>query len=178
MSDNDKYVLLDTDVFSFLMKPGDRRAEIYRKHVAKKTVAVSFITVGELLFGARKKNWGTDRMERLKQKLRSTVIVPYDYELCLTYAELKSKVESEGKSVALHDLWISACSVRHSISLVSNNQKHFEHIPGLTLISETKVVREIQSQGGLFTKGGTSETPSSASDSSPPSSRSHSSGEE
>lgn len=40
-------VLLDTDVFSYLLKGRDH-AERYRKHVAGKTVAVSFVTVGEI----------------------------------------------------------------------------------------------------------------------------------
>jgi len=41
-------VLTDTDVFSYLMKPKDTRGDAYRPHVKGKTVAVSFITVGEL----------------------------------------------------------------------------------------------------------------------------------
>jgi hypothetical protein len=40
-------VLLDTDVFSFLMKEGDTRYELYKPHVEGKTVALSFVTVGE-----------------------------------------------------------------------------------------------------------------------------------
>lgn len=40
-------VLLDTDVFSYLLK-GREHAERYRKHVAGNTVAISFVTVGEI----------------------------------------------------------------------------------------------------------------------------------
>ena len=61
-------VLLDTDVFSYLMKRGDQRGEIYKPHVRGKLVAVSFVTVGELLFGAYKKNWGTSKIEDLNQR--------------------------------------------------------------------------------------------------------------
>jgi hypothetical protein len=39
--------------------------------------------------------------------------------------------------VAANDLWIASCAIRHAIPLISNNRKHFEKIPGLTLISET-----------------------------------------
>ena len=41
-------VLLDTDVFSYLNKPGDTRAALYRPHITGKTIALSFVTVGEL----------------------------------------------------------------------------------------------------------------------------------
>jgi predicted nucleic acid-binding protein len=33
-------------------------------------------------------------------------------------------------------LWIAACAKRHSLSLITNNRKNFEGIPGLTVISE------------------------------------------
>ena len=43
-------VLLDTDVFSYLLKD-DARADPYRPHVQDQTIAVSFVTVGELVLG-------------------------------------------------------------------------------------------------------------------------------
>jgi predicted nucleic acid-binding protein len=55
-------ILIDTDVFSYLMNSGDRRAEVYKKHVQGKTVAISFVTVGELLYGAKKRKWGAKRI--------------------------------------------------------------------------------------------------------------------
>ena len=131
------------------MKPGDTRAELYKKHVQGKLVAVSFITVGELLFGARKKNWGTSKVADLNQRLRSVVVVPYDREICATYADLKVRVQQIGRPVADNDLWIAACAVRHQIPLVSNNRNHYSHIPGLVLISEAPVIEEIESQEDL-----------------------------
>lgn len=43
-------LLLDTDVFSYLNKPGDTRGDLYRPHVKGKTIALSFISIGELYF--------------------------------------------------------------------------------------------------------------------------------
>ena len=50
-------VLLDTDVFSFLGKEDHKIGALYRKHVRNKRVAISFVTVGEVLSGAKKGNW-------------------------------------------------------------------------------------------------------------------------
>jgi predicted nucleic acid-binding protein len=44
-------VLLDTDVFSYLLGDKGALAERYRPHVRNRTVAVSFITVGEVYSG-------------------------------------------------------------------------------------------------------------------------------
>jgi len=143
------YVLLDTDVYSYLTK-GDTHASLYRPHVEGRTICVSFITVGEILYGAKKKKWSNAKIEDAKQKLKSVVIIPYDYELCVQYGELKATLEAQGITVALHDLWIAACALRHSIPLISNNRRHFEQIPGLELISEAPVIAAIKSQGNLF----------------------------
>lgn len=43
--------MLDTDVFSYLLKGKGDNAERYRKHVIGRTVAISFITIGEIYSG-------------------------------------------------------------------------------------------------------------------------------
>lgn len=138
-------VLVDTDVFSYLMN-GTGYAALYRPHVEGKLIAVSFVTVGELYFGAKRKNWGEARIADLKDRLRIVTIVPYDERVCLVYAEIKAACEAKGKTVADNDLWIAACAIRHSIPLVSNNFKHFNGIPGLVLRSESQAMQEMQSQ--------------------------------
>jgi len=129
-------VILDTDVFSFLMRPKDTRGDAYRPHVKGKTVAVSFITVGELYHWAEKRKWSAKSRQNLEERLKAVVIVPYDAELCRTYGRVRASLPT-GLVVAANDLWIAACAIRHAITLVTNNRKHFERIPGLTIISET-----------------------------------------
>ncbi len=131
-------VLLDTDVFSYLMRAGDPRGEPYRPHVRGKTIGVSFITIGELYFGAKKKGWSDKTIASLEQHLKAAVIVPYDLEICKTYADLRAslKTQSGTDRVLQNDLWIAACAVRHKLTLVTNNRRHFEGIPGLSIISE------------------------------------------
>ncbi len=129
-------VLLDTDVFSYLMKPKDTRADAYRPHVKGKTVAISFITVGELQFWAEKRKWSAKNRQNLEERLKAVVIVPYDAELCRTFGRVRASLP-KGFVVATNDLWIASCAIRQAIPLISNNRKHFERIPGLTLISET-----------------------------------------
>lgn len=150
-------VLLDTDVFSYLLKKNDRRGDPYRAHVRGKTVAVSFVTVGELYFGAQKKGWGQPKLSELETRLRSVVIVPFDLEICRAYAAV-SCLKTEGgtdRAIAANDRWIAACAIRHGLPLVSNNRRHFDGIPGLTLISEapTRKIPADQTLPGLRDSG-------------------------
>jgi predicted nucleic acid-binding protein len=139
---------VDTDVFSYALK-GDTRAALYKCHLQDKLVALSFVTVGELLFWASKKKWGARKIGDLYSRLRSAVIVPYDFAICETYGNLKARLQDAGKVMSDNDLWIAACAIRHSIPLVSNNRPHFSGIPDLILISEAGIASEIKSQGKL-----------------------------
>jgi tRNA(fMet)-specific endonuclease VapC len=143
-------VLLDTDVFSYLMKSKDTRADAYRPHVKGKTVAVSFITVGELHYGAEKKQWSVKNRQNLEERLKAVVIVPYDSELCRTFGRVKASLP-KGVTVGTDDVWIASCAIRHGIPLVTNNRKHFERIPGLKIISETPAkTAPVPKSGDLF----------------------------
>ena len=131
-------VLLDTDVFSYLMEPGDPRGHPYLRHVHGRITALSFITVGELLFGALWRGWGEARTAKLKSALEGAFILPLDHETSATYAGLKDRLRRRGQVLADNDLWIAALAVRHSVPLVSNNLTHFQRVPGLALISEAR----------------------------------------
>jgi tRNA(fMet)-specific endonuclease VapC len=128
-------VLLDTDVFSYLTRANDARGDVYRPHVRGKTIAISFITVGEIYFGAEKAKWGTAKLNNFLERLKAVVVVPYDIEICATYGKLKASLRGAGLIVGDNDLWIASCAIRHSIPLFSNNRRHFENISGLDLIS-------------------------------------------
>jgi predicted nucleic acid-binding protein len=130
-------VLLDTDVFSFLMKEGDTRAALYRPHVKGKTIALSFVTVGELYVWTIRRRWNARRIASLEQRLKAAVILPYDLDLCKTYGKLRAATLDKGQPVAANDLWIAASAVRHSIPLVTHNSKHFASIRGLKVITES-----------------------------------------
>ena len=130
-------VLLDTDIFSYLTRTHDTRGDAYRPYVAGKTVAISFITVGEIYFGAAKRKWGKQTLNAFLERQKAVVVVPSDHEVCREYGKLKASLREAGIVIADNDLWIAACALRHSIPLISNNRKHFEKMPGLNLISLT-----------------------------------------
>ena len=124
-------VLVDTDVWSFFIK-GDSRAALYEPHLRGKTIAISFVTVGELFYWAEKRAWGERRRADLETRLKSAVIIPFDLQICQEYARV-----SVARNNLANDRWIAACAIRHRLPLVSHNRRHFEGIPGLVLLSET-----------------------------------------
>ncbi len=116
---------------------GHSLAPKYEKHVKGKKLALSFITVGELLTWPRLKGWGEAKTKELESRITRAGVIPYDELLCQTYADLRAQLLKVGRPVPDNDLWIAATAVRHSIPLISHNRKHYDEIPGLILISET-----------------------------------------
>jgi predicted nucleic acid-binding protein len=75
-------ILLDTDVFSFLARKGDTRADAYRKHIENKTVAISFISAGELYHWVLRHGLGSPKARELELKLDSVFVIPFDIGIC------------------------------------------------------------------------------------------------
>jgi tRNA(fMet)-specific endonuclease VapC len=132
-------VLLDTNVFSYFLLRNDTRASLYRPYIQDRSVAVSFVTVGELYYWAERRKWGPAKVRFFEEHLRAVAVVPYDLEICKAYARIKGGLRTPSGSHRLtgdNDLWIAACAVRHALALITHNRRHFEGIPGLNVVSE------------------------------------------
>lgn len=127
-------IILDTNIVSYLMKGGPQ-AEAYVPHVQGKLLAIAFITVGEMYFGAENKNWGEKKRKELETMLRNFVVIPYDHEIARCYGRLMAERRRNGKPIAPNDAWIAACAARHAVPLVTHNPKDFEGITSLAVIT-------------------------------------------
>lgn len=102
-------IILDTNIVSYLMKGGPQ-AEAYAPHVQGKLLAIAFITVGEMYFGAENRNWGERKRKELETMLHNFVVIPYDHEIARYYGRLMAERRRNGKPIALNDAWIAACA--------------------------------------------------------------------
>ncbi len=128
-------MLIDTNIVSYIFK-GDTRAQLYQPTLAGQTLFVSFMTVAELYRWPYEKNWGEPKKQGLVQFLRNFAVLPYDDALAWKWAELVGKT-CRGRPMSAADSWIAATALRHGMPIVTHNKKHFEHIPGLIVISES-----------------------------------------
>jgi tRNA(fMet)-specific endonuclease VapC len=101
---------------------GGREAEFYAPHVEDKLLAISFIAVGEMYFGAEKANWGDAKRRQLETTLRNFVVIPYDYKIAQCYGRLVAERQRIGSPIAPNDAWIAACAVRHLVPLITHNE--------------------------------------------------------
>ncbi len=97
--------------------------------------SITFITVGEMYYGAEKRKWGEEKRKLLETTLRNFVVIPYDNEISKVYGRVVAERERNGRPISCADTWISACAVRHNTPLLTHNPGHFEGISGLQVVT-------------------------------------------
>ncbi len=132
---SDAKIILDTNIVSYLMRGGPL-AEAYEPHVQGRLLAIAFVTVGEMYFGAETKTWGEKKRKKLEMMLRNFLVIPYDHEIARCYGRLMAERKRRGKPIAPNDAWIAACATRHAVPLVTHNAKDFDGITSLEVITE------------------------------------------
>jgi predicted nucleic acid-binding protein len=115
---------------------GGSLAAAYAPHLQGKLVSISFMTVGELYYGAEKACWGKARRLRLESTLRNFIVIPYDHQIARHYGKVVAERERKGRPITCSDAWIAACALRHGVPLVTHDAKDFDEILDLRVISE------------------------------------------
>lgn len=124
--------LIDTDTMVSLLRRQPLAMENLRKNEANPR-AISVITYGELLLGARKSNKPVENETKVLQLVQLGRIVPASAEVMEIYASVRLRVEKIGRPVPDLDLIIASTAILLRYTLVTNNLRHFADIPDLTV---------------------------------------------
>ena len=124
-------ILLDTDTCVEILH-GNLNV-IRKRNEETDSVAISFITVAELYYGAAKSN-KTDHNNQLVAEFLLTInIIQSDIAIARTYGELKAGLEKIGLPIADADLFIAATTITKCEKLITGNLRHYERITGLRI---------------------------------------------
>ena len=52
-----------------------------------------------------------------------------------SHARVWAHLEQAGEAIAAHDLWIAATALAHGLALATGNARHFERVPGLSVVA-------------------------------------------
>ena len=126
-------VVLDTNIVSYLIK-GHSLAALYRPHFEGKTLAISFMTVGELYEGAYRRDWSPRRLVKLREELRNYLVIPYSPGICDAWGRIRA--ERKMQPISVDDAWIAASALTHACPLLTHNPSDFVGISGLQVITE------------------------------------------
>ncbi len=98
-------------------------------------LAITAISVGELVHGAARSQRATDNLARLDVLLAALIILPFDEYSARRFGQLKAQLEQAGEVIGDLDLQIASIALDHEIVLVTHHQKHFAGLAKMTGLS-------------------------------------------
>ncbi len=80
----------------------------------------------------------------LTEFLSGVVILGIDEDICRRFGRLRGSLRSAGQLVGDFDLLVAASALRHDLTLLTNNRRHFERIEGLLILLSCAVSARAQ----------------------------------
>ena len=105
--------------------------DLTRRVSPDEELAITAISVGELVHGATKSQRATDNLARLDVLLAALTILPYDEWCARHFGQLKAQLEQTGELISDLDLQIASIALDQNVALVTHNQKHFSRLTNL-----------------------------------------------
>ncbi len=101
--------LVDTSVLSLFLKKSDQpsglRSQLYVPDLENHTLAVCFVTIGELYAWTIFRKWGSRRVTEMEQWLNKMVKLPWHDSVAHHYARIQTQTPK-----TINDAWIAACA--------------------------------------------------------------------
>lgn len=117
-------VVLDTDVASAVLN--DRLPDHVARGLHGRTLAITFVTVGELTQWSFLRRWGPRRRAGLDPFLAHQVIVlPYSSRVATIWGEIKARAQLRGRPRQVNDSWVAACCLARELPLATLNIKDY-----------------------------------------------------
>ncbi len=124
--------LLDTNIAIYVIKRRPLAAlETFNRHHGR--IAVSSITLAELLHGVEKSSDPARNFQVLQDFSSRLQILSYDEAAAAHYGQIRAALERQGRPIGVNDLHIAGHARSRGLTLVTNNLREFERVPGLLL---------------------------------------------
>ena len=125
-------LLIDTDIIIFGIKGNEAVRKAFKENESLPK-AISVITYGELLHGAKKSNDAAKNLAIIYRIAEIFPIMSVSRAVIETFSDLKVLLEKDGEIIPDLDLLIAATAMALNLTLISNNVKHFSRIRNLKL---------------------------------------------
>ena len=128
--------LFDTDAISEVLRRRPRPSYLrWLETVPRVEQFTSAVVVGELYKGAYRSANRDRHIEQIEARvLPALTVLPYDAAAARVYGEIDGQLHRLRLPLADADLQIAATALRHGLELVTGNIRHFERIPGLSVV--------------------------------------------
>jgi tRNA(fMet)-specific endonuclease VapC len=126
-----KGYLIDTDTLSYAIK-GNRQVitKLDEAFIEHGYVNFSILTYYEALNGLLYKD-ARKQLGKLQKLIEVNRVLPLSIREASKAAEIFAELRREGIAIGHNDIMIAATAIENDLKLITNNDRHFKHVPGL-----------------------------------------------
>lgn len=124
--------MLDTDICIYVIKnrPAGLRDRFDQQ---ADEICISTITLGELHFGAEKSARQHQNRIVVEEFAARLAVLPFSASAAIHYGKLRADLERVGRPAGVHDMLIGAHARSEGLTVVTNNRREFDRMPGLSV---------------------------------------------
>ncbi len=124
--------LLDTNILSDLIRHPQGRIMQRIADIGEAEICTSIVVAAELRYGAARK--GSARLSaQVAAVLAAMQVLALEPPADRAYGELRAQLEREGQLIGGNDLLIAAQAITLGLTLVTDNEREFRRVAGLTV---------------------------------------------
>ena len=122
--------LLDTNIVIFALRT---RPEVLRTRFTQKQgqLAVSSITVAELVYGAEKSEQQEGNQRAVDEFLGLVDVIPFDSDAAAHSGQIRAALAALGTPIGPYDALIAGHARSRGLVVVTNNAREFDRVQGL-----------------------------------------------
>lgn len=128
-------VLLDTDILSNIVRknPSLRLLSELERRTGEPLFTTA-VNTAEIYYGAARSPHREYILRVYREKVfPQLTILPFDEECAPIFGDLKASLEKRGTPRSEPDLRIAAIALRHRLTVITGNTKHFAGLPRLSV---------------------------------------------
>ena len=127
--------MFDTDIMIHLInrKPGYERIARRMSGRSPGELRLAAITVSELRFGAANGEFRKENEAALEDLLGLFELEDLPFGAATDFAQIKIALQSKGKLIGPYDMLIASHARHRSSTVVTNNEREFRRVPGLSV---------------------------------------------
>ena len=130
--------IIDTDILSYYFKGDSKVIERFREYLKEfDQINISIITYYEIEGGLQYKN-AERQIRDFEEFINNNNIIHISEESARLSGGIYADLRKRGITIGTSDALIAGIAIENGLTLVTNNEKHFESIQGLKIVSWKK----------------------------------------
>jgi tRNA(fMet)-specific endonuclease VapC len=129
----DARFLLDTNICIYIRRQRPPEVLTRFRRLKPGEAVLSVITFGELAYGVEKSQHREQAARQLAELTGLLPVMAMPPEAGRFYGAIRTALAASGEMIGNNDLWIAAHAKVAGLTLVTNNEREFQRIPGLKL---------------------------------------------